>query len=96
MDELLYFFSLESFFSPVKTAANTRPKPCPDGLAEILREWRLAPGQIAFIGDSKVDEMAARAAGVPFWAFRNPDLPADLHVQDFFGLIRRITPLVEG
>lgn len=96
VEELLAYFALENFFSPVKTASTGRPKPYPDGLQEILREWEFAPGQIAFIGDSRVDAMAAEAAGVPFWAFRNPDLKADLHISDFFKLMGSITPLVEG
>ena len=96
VEELLRFFGVESFFSPLKTAAGGRPKPYPDGLLEILREWRVTPEQIAFIGDSQVDAMAASSADVPFWAFRNNELDARLHVSDFFSLINDLTPLVEG
>lgn len=96
VDELLRFFGVESFFSPVKTAAGGRPKPYPDGLLEIIHEWRVTPQQIAFIGDSKVDALAAAAAQVSFWAFRSDALDARLHVPDFFSLINVLTPLVEG
>lgn len=94
--ELLRYFGVEHFFHPVKTAANAPPKPNPEGLYQILAEWNLPPGSIAFLGDSKVDEMAAKGAGVPFWAFRNACLDARLHFDDFFTMISLITPLVEG
>lgn len=96
VDELLRYFGLESFFQPVATAALYPPKPQPDGLEAILDEWQLKPNEIAFVGDSRVDALAAFAAGVPFWAFRNESLDARLHVDGFFKLISWITPLVEG
>ena len=96
VEALLRYFGLESFFSPVKTAGNSLPKPNPAGLMGILDEWGVSHCQIAFLGDSRVDEMAARGAQVPFWAFRNDSLSARLHFQDFFKLINWITPLVEG
>ena len=96
VDQLLRYFGLESFFFPVKTAANSSPKPDPAGLLAIIDEWQVSPCQIAFLGDSKVDEQAAKNAGVPFWAFRNESLNARLHFSDFFKMITWITPLVEG
>ena len=96
VEALLRYFGLESFFFPVMTAGKCPPKPNPEGLLEILREWDMAPRQIAFLGDSRVDEQAAASAGVPFWAFRNPSLGADLHFDGFFKMISLITPLVEG
>ena len=95
VDKLLRYFGLEVFFAPVKTAATCPPKPNPDGLFEIMAEWELPPGAIAFLGDSRVDEAAAKKAGVPFWAFRSPDLAARLHFNDYFSMISMITPLVE-
>jgi phosphoglycolate phosphatase-like HAD superfamily hydrolase len=96
VDDLLRYFSLESFFSPVMTAKICPPKPYPDGLLRILETWDLSPSEVPFLGDSKVDAQAAAAAGVPFWAFRSPLLTAELHFDDFFSMITLITPLVEG
>ncbi|MDR0339340.1 MAG: HAD family hydrolase [Desulfovibrio sp.] len=96
VEELLRYFGLESFFDPVMTASACPPKPDPAGLLTILDHWGLAPDDIAFLGDSRVDAMAAKAADVPFWAFRNQSLAARLHVDGFFKLISWITPLVEG
>ena len=95
VEGLLRYFGLETFFFPIKTAGNSEPKPSPDGLMNILREWRAPSCRVAFLGDSKVDQQAAEAASVPFWAFRNKDLPAQMHFSDFFELITWITPLVE-
>ena len=95
VDVLLRYFSLETFFSLVKTAENSAPKPHPQGLLEILSEWDLPNNQMLFIGDSRVDEQAANAAGVPFCAFRSKDLQATVHISDYFELIHWLTPLIE-
>lgn len=96
VEELLRYFGLESFFSPIMTAGRCAPKPYPDGLLRILQEWGLKPSEVSFLGDSKVDEQAAANAGVPFWAYRNPLLSAELHIDGFFTMITLIAPLVEG
>lgn len=96
VEELLRYFGLEVFFTDIMTAAICPPKPHPGGLLNILDIWECSPCEIAFLGDSKVDEAAAHSAGVPFWAFRNPALSARLHFNDFFTMISMITPLVEG
>ncbi len=96
VEELLRHFGLESFFNPIMTAGNCQPKPYPDGLLRILDDWDLKPGEIAFLGDSRVDGQAAKSAGVPFWAYRNPALKAQLHLDGFPAMITLITPLVEG
>lgn len=75
---------LRGYFEPVMTVANTAaPKPDPDGVRQILDAWGLAPADVAFLGDSSVDEHTAKNAGVDFWSFKNPDLEAALFVPDF-------------
>jgi phosphoglycolate phosphatase-like HAD superfamily hydrolase len=79
---------LEGYFHPVMTVANTAaPKPDPDGVRQILEAWNLGREDVVFLGDSSVDEHTARNAGVDFWAFKNPDLDADLLVPDFPALL---------
>lgn len=80
---LLRRFSLDGFFDPIRTASNSKAKPDPEGLLLILKEWGVGPVEIAFVGDSRVDEQAARAAGVPFWALGNPSLAALMHFSGF-------------
>lgn len=86
MDWLVQRFGLERFFSPVVTAQEVRPKPHPESLHLILRRWGLLPHQVSFVGDSSVDALTAQAAGVRFWAFRNPGLTAELHIDDFWSM----------
>lgn len=83
LDIFLARFKLNKYFSPMQTASNSTPKPSPDGLFKAAEAWKLSHDEVAFIGDSKVDEMAAKAAGVPFWAFKNFSLDAQLHIPDF-------------
>ena len=75
---------LKGYFDPVMTVANTAaPKPDPDGVRQILEAWGMSRDEVAFLGDSSVDEHTAKNAGVSFWAFKNPDLEAELLVPDF-------------
>lgn len=83
LDSFLARFDLAEYFSPMQTASNSTPKPNPDGLFKAAKSWGLATSELAFIGDSKVDEEAARAAAMPFWSFKNPELAALLHIPDF-------------
>ena len=71
---------------PVQTASNSIPKPHPDGLLQILKKWSADPFEIAFLGDSEVDESAARSPDINFWSFKNKELQADLHIPDFKSL----------
>lgn len=82
---------LLGFFDPVMTAGIApRPKPDPAGMLTILDAWGLPAGDVVFVGDSGVDEQTARNSGVPFWAYKNPELGADLHVPDFGTLLRAL------
>lgn len=91
MDMLLEHFGLAGIFDPViQSICVSRPKPSPEGVFLILEAWGLRPQEVAFIGDSHVDEHTARAAGVRFWAYRNANLCAELHLSDFHGLTARL------
>jgi HAD superfamily hydrolase (TIGR01549 family) len=84
MGLILQRFALEKYFHPVVTAATVQnPKPDPESLYLILRHWNSEPQEIVFIGDSVVDEQTARSAGVPFWAYKNNLLQADLHINSY-------------
>ncbi|MBF0513884.1 MAG: HAD hydrolase-like protein [Desulfovibrionaceae bacterium] len=89
MEMVLDIFELRRFFAPVITAAKvSHPKPNPEGVHKILAQWNLRGQDVAYLGDSFLDEQTARAARVPFWAFKNPALIAELHVPNF-ELLRR-------
>ena len=85
--ELLEHFGIRHFFSSIKTASDAEPKPSPQGLLKTLRQWQLMPQQAVFIGDTMADQMAARAAQMPFWAFGNARLEADEHFNSFAKLL---------
>ncbi len=86
MDRLAWRFGLHRYFFPIMTAHTARPKPHPEGVHHILRAWGIDPATVAFVGDSDLDEATARAAGVTFWAYRNPNLNAAMHVSCFWAL----------
>ena len=87
MDRLLAEFNLAGYFDLVVTSSDVmRPKPYPDALLKILDYFDSAANQTVFIGDSRVDELAARAATVPMIAFRNRELSADYHIDNLIEL----------
>ncbi|WP_419787774.1 HAD family hydrolase [Pseudodesulfovibrio sp.] len=87
MENILRMMDLEGFFRPVITAnLTTHPKPSSEGLFRIMEELGVAPDELAYIGDTKVDEKAAEGAGVRFWAHRAPTLRAEVHINNFWDI----------
>ena len=84
MNLVLDTFDLRRFFSPVITAGKvSRPKPSAEGVHKILWQWQISRDCVVYIGDSLLDELTARGAGVRFWAYKNSALKAALHIEDF-------------
>lgn len=82
MNRVIQEHHLEGFFDLVISARDVeRAKPFPDPLIKILDYFHVAPEQTIYIGDSKVDEEAAKASGMPFVAYGNKDLSADFHIN---------------
>ncbi len=76
-------FDLEKYFDFVVSALDVeQPKPHPEPLVKILRHYYIRPDQAIYVGDSELDEMAARAAGVYFVAYNNLSLNADFHINN--------------
>lgn len=90
MDLVADIFGLRQYFKPLLNASLVRPKPHPEGLHRILEAWGMRPQEVAFLGDSRVDEHTARAAGTRFWAYRSETLAADLHIPDYYALRRAL------
>ncbi len=87
MDLLLQMHGLADFFWPVMTAGLvSRPKPHPESMYRILELWSIQPRNVAFIGDSVVDQATAGSSGVPFWAYKNQYLDAEMLIPDFWTL----------
>jgi len=82
MNRLLAAFDLGGYFDLIVTASDVeRPKPHPDALLKISDHFNIAPDQVIYIGDSRLDELAAKAAGMPLVAYRNPELSAEFYVN---------------
>ncbi len=82
MDEVMDVHGLTDDFDLVVTSRNVpAPKPAPDILNRVLEHFRITADEAIYIGDSSLDEQAARAAGIPLVAYRNPHLTAWRHVD---------------
>ena len=82
MGKVLVEHELTQYFDLVVTALDVeRPKPFPDILIRVLHHFNITPREAIYIGDSTLDESAARSAGIPFVACRNPNLGGDFHIQ---------------
>jgi HAD superfamily hydrolase (TIGR01509 family) len=82
IDSVLKKYGLSSYFDMVVSSLDVRyPKPHPESLLKVLDRFQVAPGHAQYIGDSLVDARAAEGAGIPFIAYRNPGLDAQVHVN---------------
>jgi len=82
MDRVLIEHDLTEFFDLVVTASDVkRPKPDPEPLIKIIEYFNLKPQHMIYVGDSELDESAAKSAGVVMVAYQNRSLSADFHIQ---------------
>lgn len=81
--EVLICFHLKDYFDPVITAGTHQPKPNPEGIFAILDHWQVDADKVLFVGDSQLDAKAAHAAKIKLVAYKNPELPASVYVEDF-------------
>jgi HAD superfamily hydrolase (TIGR01549 family) len=82
MNKVLAVHGIEKYFDLVVTALDVpRPKPHPDPLFRVLEYFHAAPDEMVYVGDSELDDMAAKAAGVPLVAYDNPSLAGVYHIK---------------
>jgi phosphoglycolate phosphatase-like HAD superfamily hydrolase len=82
MDRVISEHGLEGYFDLVVCAGDVdHPKPHPDQLIKIIEHFGIEPCDFLYVGDSELDEIAAKAAGVTFLAYKNRSLSADFHIQ---------------
>ena len=82
MDRVLSEHGLERYFDLVVSSSDVdRPKPYPDPLIKILEHFEIEAYNTLYVGDSELDEIAAKAAGVPFVAYQNRSLSANFHIK---------------
>ncbi|NNG00325.1 MAG: HAD family hydrolase [Desulfobacteraceae bacterium] len=88
MHRVLETNDLTGLFDLVVTALDVRnPKPHPEPIRKILDYFNIKPAEAVYIGDSELDEAAAVAAGVPFVSYRNPELKAELNIEQLADII---------
>lgn len=69
IDEILRKFDAESLIGAIVGGDDvSREKPDPEGLIKALSLLGIKRGEALYVGDSHVDALAARSAGVPFAA----------------------------
>ena len=82
MKRVLIEHKLEGYFDIVVTACDVeRPKPYPDQLLRILEHFQIESQQAIYVGDSELDAIAAKSAGIPIIAYNNRSLSADFHIK---------------
>jgi len=82
MQRVLIDHNLEEYFDIVVSALDVEnPKPSPDQLIKILEYFNIQPDQLIYIGDSRLDEIAAKAASIPLIAYKNSSLTADYYIN---------------
>jgi HAD superfamily hydrolase (TIGR01549 family) len=90
---VLEHHGLGDFFDFVVSSLDVKhPKPHPESLLKILDYFGVSEREAIYIGDSSIDEEAARAAGVALIAYKNPSLSAAYQVSHF----KEIEDLLEG
>ncbi len=82
MQGILVEHGLAGYFDFVVCALDVQnPKPHPESLIKIMEHFNIKPSQAIYIGDSVLDEMAAKGAGIPLVSYKNKDLSAQYHIS---------------
>jgi len=91
MNKVLAVHGIAKYFDLVVTALDVpHPKPHPDPLLRVLEYFHVAPDEMLYVGDSELDDLAARAAGVTLAAYDNDSLAGDYHITSLKELERII------
>jgi len=87
IEKVLEYYGLAGYFDIVVCSLDvTRPKPHPESLFKILDFFSIRPDQALYVGDSSVDAETAKAASVPFVAYKNENLDAAFHVEQLLDI----------
>ena len=82
MKRVLIEHKLKDYFDLVVSALDVkRPKPHPEQLFKILEHFKIKPYNAIYIGDSKLDEIAAKAAEITLIAYKNRSISADYYID---------------
>jgi HAD superfamily hydrolase (TIGR01509 family) len=97
MPHVMDRFDLWPFFDMVVTALDVKnPKPHPESIEKILGAFNLKREEAVFVGDSEVDQQAAKSAGIKFVAYKNREIPSDAFIEDHLELLNFIAEGVKS
>jgi HAD superfamily hydrolase (TIGR01509 family) len=74
---------LQLAFSQVLTREDAPPKPDPQGLHMICRNWQIETSDVVFVGDFHFDVIAGRRAGIATILYAPGPRPDYAHEADF-------------
>lgn len=95
MPSVMKMHDLESYFDLVVTSLDVeQPKPHTEGLVKILNHFQLSASEAVYIGDSMVDREHTAGVNMRLISFKNPDLPAEYHVNSFLDIPQ--LPIFDG
>jgi len=87
MPSVMKMHDLESYFDLVVTSLDVeQPKPHTEGLVKILNHFQLSASEAVYIGDSMVDREHTAGVNMRLISFKNPELPAEYHVNRFLDI----------
>ena len=91
MPHIMERFHLWPFFDMVVTALDVNnPKPHPESIEKIIQKFNLNKEEVVFIGDSEVDQQAAKSAGIKFISYKNREIANDAFIDDHLALLNVI------
>ena len=87
MAAVMKMHDLDPYFDLVVTSLDVQqPKPHAEALLKILDHFQLTANQAVYIGDSLVDREHTAGVNMCLISFKNPELPAEYHVNSFLDI----------
>jgi HAD superfamily hydrolase (TIGR01509 family) len=92
MKYIMEKYDLWQYFEMVVTALDVKnPKPHPESIEKILKEFNLNKEEAVFIGDSDIDQQTAKSSGLKFIAYKNKDIGNDAYIEDHLDVIKLLS-----
>jgi HAD superfamily hydrolase (TIGR01509 family) len=92
MKYIMEKYDLWPYFEMVVTALDVKnPKPDPESIEKILKEFNLNKKEAVFIGDSDIDQQTAKSSGLKFIAYKNKDIGNDAYIEDHLDVIKLLS-----
>jgi len=89
MGAIMKMHDLGSYFDLVVTSLDVeKPKPHIEALEKILSHFQLSADEAVYIGDSMVDREHTTGVNMRLISFKNPELPAEYHVNCFLDILQ--------